>query len=81
LLRRVGALLRPAGGRVLAEVDPPGAGTRREHVRLELDARRSAWFAWASVDADAIAGAAAAAGLELEHLTEREGRWLAVLAA
>lgn len=78
LLRRVDDLLA-AGGRVLAEVDPPGRGTRRELVRLEVDGWRSQWFAWAHVDADGVAGAAAEAGLQLAELVEREGRWLAVL--
>ena len=80
LLARMSELLA-CGGQVLAEVGRPGSGTRCEQVRLELDGRRSRWFAWARVDTDGIGVAAQHAGLVVAELSEREGRWLAVLAA
>jgi hypothetical protein len=44
--------------------------------------RYSPWFSWAVVDADAIAGLAATAGLELLRLQHiaAEDRWFAHLA-
>ncbi len=43
LLRRVLALLGP-GGRVLAEVDPPGTGARVEPLRLRSGRTVGEWF-------------------------------------
>jgi SAM-dependent methyltransferase len=54
LLRRCRSLLAP-GGRVLAELEPLGAGRRSVQARLEeLDGRQGAWFPWALVGIDAI---------------------------
>ena len=81
LLRRCGELLAP-DGTVVVEVAAPGIGWRRHRARLEQGDQRSPWFSWAVVDAGAIAGLAAAAGLELrrrQHLGA-EGRWFAHLA-
>ena len=67
-------------GQVLAEVQPPGRGWRRFTAWLERDGERSEPFAWAEVGADAIAGLARAAGLELAALVRTaSGRWFARL--
>ena len=80
LLTRCRALLAP-DGRVLAELDRPGAGLRAGRVRLECGAERGSWFPWAHVGVDAVAGPATAAGLEVTTTWERDGRWFAALAA
>jgi SAM-dependent methyltransferase len=80
LLGRLRGLLR-AEGRIVCEVDAPGAPTLRELVRLESeDGKRSSWFGWARVGADAMPVVAAAAGLRVIEAWEQEGRWLTVLA-
>lgn len=81
LLRRCRELVA-SDGAVLVEVAAPGPGWRRHRVRLEQGDHRSPWFSWAVVDADAITGLAAAAGLELRRLQHLavEGRWFADLA-
>jgi SAM-dependent methyltransferase len=67
-------------GQVVAEVHPPGRGWRRFTAWLERDGERSQPFAWAEVGADAIAGLARAAGLELAALIQTaSGRWFARL--
>ncbi len=67
-------------GRVIAEVEPPGAGSRRLRAWLERDGARSATFAWAVVGADTIAAVARAAGLDVATMaTTRSGRWFAHL--
>ncbi|HEX2048415.1 MAG TPA: class I SAM-dependent methyltransferase [Acidimicrobiales bacterium] len=67
-------------GRVVAEVRPPGRGWRRFTAWFERDGERSEPFAWAEVGADAIAGLARAAGLELAALVQTaSGRWFARL--
>jgi glycosyltransferase A (GT-A) superfamily protein (DUF2064 family) len=80
LLRRCRELLA-ADGTVVVEVLGPGSGWRPYRVRLERGTQHSPWFSWAVVDADAIAGLAAAAGLELVHLqhVDDERRWFAHL--
>jgi SAM-dependent methyltransferase len=80
LLRRCRQL---TGGRgeVVAEVQPPGTGWRRLTAWFERDGRRSESFAWAIVGADAIAGLARKAGLEVAALAPTpSGRWFARLA-
>lgn len=80
LLRRCRQL---TGGRgeVVAEVQPPGTGWRRLTAWFERDGRRSESFAWAVVGADAIAGLARRAGLEVAALAPTpSGRWFARLA-
>lgn len=78
LLRRVSELLTPLG-RALVEVQPPGAELRREDVRLRHGDQTSAWFPWAYVGMDQIAGLAEAAGLALAETWVAHGRWFTVL--
>jgi SAM-dependent methyltransferase len=67
-------------GQVLAEVQPPGTAWRRLTVWIERNGRRSESFAWAVVGADAIAGLAQQAGLEVAALAPTpSGRWFATL--
>jgi SAM-dependent methyltransferase len=80
LLRRLVGLLA-AGGIVLVELDPPGAGVARSRVRLEAGATVSDWFAWAHVGAEAIAIPARAAGMRVAARWHDQGRWFAALEA
>jgi SAM-dependent methyltransferase len=80
LLRRVRELLMPLG-RALVEVQSPGTELRREDVRLRHGDQTSAWFPWAYVGMDQIAGLAEAAGLALAETWDAHGRWFAVLTA
>jgi len=80
LLRRVKHLLRP-GGLALAEVEPPGAVTRRLDVRLETASGLSDWSAWAQVGANDVSWIGAAAGYALVEIVAAEDRWFAVLQA
>jgi SAM-dependent methyltransferase len=69
-------------GEVLAEVQPPGSGWRRLTAWFEREGHRSESFAWAVVGADAIAGLARKAGLEVAALAPTpSGRWFARLQA
>lgn len=78
LLRRVGALLAP-GGRVAVEVEPPGAPTRRERIRIEAAGTVSDWFPWARVGADGIDGLATSADLRVARVEAADDRWFAWL--
>ncbi len=81
LLRRC-RQLTGARGRVIAEVDAPGAGCRTLSAWLERDGDRSPTFAWAIVGADAVDRLARAAGFRLSYLAATSsGRWFAHLAA
>ncbi len=81
LLARCGRLTRP-GGRVVVELEAPGTGLRHVTARLEHGARRGPAFPWAVVGADAVAEAAARAGLRVTRLQETaSGRWFAHLRA
>jgi SAM-dependent methyltransferase len=80
LLERISSLLR-GDGRVLCELDPPGAPTRSELIALEDgDGARSDWFPWARVSADAVGAVARVAAMELEAVWEQDGRWFGQLA-
>ena len=69
-----------AGGQVVAEVQPPGTGSRRVTAWFELDGHRSESFAWAVVGADAVAELARSAGLAVAALgATPSGRWFARL--
>lgn len=78
LLRRVRALCAP-GGRVLIEVDPPGAGSRVEPLRLRSGRAVGEWFTWAHVSADAAGALAAACAATVTELWEEAGRWFVAL--
>jgi SAM-dependent methyltransferase len=79
LLRRCRELVGRRG-EVVAEVQPPGTSWRRLTAWFERGGRRSDSFAWAVVGADAIAGLAAKAGLEVASLAPTpSGRWFARL--
>ncbi|URN04059.1 class I SAM-dependent methyltransferase [Actinomadura madurae] len=78
LLRRVLALLAP-GGQVLMEVEPPGAGSRVEPLRLRSPRSVGEWFAWAHVSADAAAGLAAMCAATVTEFWEEAGRWFVAL--
>jgi SAM-dependent methyltransferase len=67
-------------GRVVAEVQPPGAGWRRMTAWFERGHHRSDPFSWALVGADAVGGLARQAGLRVASLLETpSGRWFAHL--
>ena len=78
LLDRLRSLLRP-GGRIVAEVEGPGAESRTVEARIHRGDRCSDWFPWAVVGADAIGDLARQAGLR-PLSTRRSGeRWFATL--
>ena len=79
LLTRLRRLLR-AEGTILCEIDPPGWPTRSELVAVEdASGRRSEWFAWSRVGADAIAELASRAGLAVADGWTDRGRFFAAL--
>lgn len=80
LLRRVGGLLRP-GGRVLAEVDPPGDPSRMTMARIESGDTRSDTFPWAFVSADDIEAVARGTRFRLIDVWNRGARWFGCLDA
>jgi SAM-dependent methyltransferase len=77
LLRRCRALLGPRG-QLVVEVDPPGA-SRRTRLQLSSGARRSEWFAWAHVGADAVGPLADSTGFRAGSTWTEDSRWFAVL--
>jgi SAM-dependent methyltransferase len=79
LLRRVRDLLAP-DGTLVAEVSPPGAGSRHERVRLRTSEGPGPWFPWAWVGADEVGPLAAEAGLLVTHSWADAGRWFAAAA-
>ncbi|PRX50059.1 methyltransferase family protein [Prauserella shujinwangii] len=79
LLCRVADLLAESGT-ALVEVEPPGRGLRRERVRIGGQGTRSGhWFRWAWLGVDAVAAAAAPAGLRVRWTGHRDGRWVTEL--
>jgi len=78
LLRRTRDLLRP-GGTIVAEVQPPGAPSRCERVRLRTPDRSGTWFPWAWAGVDQIGALAKSAALDLELVWDDAGRWFAEL--
>jgi SAM-dependent methyltransferase len=81
LLSRCRDLTGPRG-EVVAEVQAPGTGWRSLTAWFERDGQRSERFGWAVVGADAIAGLARPAGLDVTEMSEtRSGRWFARLQA
>ena len=78
LLRRIYALLAP-GGRVFAEVGPPGTATQRVILRLSSGGRPTEPFAWAQVAVSDAPALAAAAGLVANDCWEVASRWFVAL--
>ena len=78
LLRRTAELINPHG-RVVCDLAAPGTGLSVHSARIANRRLRSATFPWAQVGSDAIGPVAADAGLAVEHVGERRGRWFAVL--
>ena len=78
LLRRLAELLSHSG-RVVVEVDPPGAPSGPVSVRVEHKRQTSDWFPWAHVSVDHLPVIAEAAGFALTETWEEVGRWFAVL--
>lgn len=76
LLSRLRAVLAE-GGRVLCETDAPGAGVCVDPIRLEDGDRRSTWFPWARVGADALDAVADAAGFAVASHWRDGERWFA----
>ncbi|ALG06450.1 class I SAM-dependent methyltransferase [Kibdelosporangium phytohabitans] len=75
LLRRIRRLISQSG-RVLAELEPPGAGFRRQPVRVNGS---GTWFPWAWVGADAVAPTARQAGFTARWIAEAGDRWFTEL--
>ncbi len=78
LLRRVRELLAP-GGRVVADLSPPGSGLTTRTVELECAGYRSRPFRWSQVGPEAVHEVATAARLAVRALHEYDGRWFVVL--
>ena len=78
LLWRIAGLLRP-GGRVFAEVEPPGVRSRAISARLKTDRGVTGEFPWAQVGADGVRSLAGQAGFRTDKLWSAEGRWFANL--
>ena len=78
LLDRVARILA-AGGRVVVDLAPAGAGLHTRSVRLRTPTLQSAPFRWAIVGADAIGSLAVATGFLVLGLHRRGARWFAVL--
>jgi SAM-dependent methyltransferase len=77
LLRRMAQLLAP-GGRVVADVAPPGTGLHIGTARLSAGGLTSEPFPWSVVGADALAGIATLAAFGAET-RDVGGRWVGVL--
>ena len=67
------------GGRVLVEVEPPGAPLLVEQVRLRQGVTLSDWFPWAWIGADQIGDLGQTAGLTVTEIWTDSGRWFAAL--
>ncbi|MDQ6782534.1 MAG: class I SAM-dependent methyltransferase [Actinomycetota bacterium] len=85
LLRRCGELLGPRG-RVLAELEAPGAPSRRLEARIERGAEATPWFPWATLGVADAGTVAARAGLEIVQMwhtggAERSQRWFVLFGA
>lgn len=85
LLRRCGELLEPRG-RVLVEVEDPGAPSRRLEARIERGEETTPWFPWATLGVADAGRVAARAGLEIIRVwhtagAERDQRWFVLFGA
>lgn len=79
LLRRVQQLLASAG-RVVVDLDPPGAGLPTHWAVLRSSSVDSHPFRWAVVGVDEIGTLADAAGFDVAGIHRVHDRWFAVLA-
>ena len=77
LLRRIAQLLAP-GGRIVADVAPPGTGLHSGTVRLSAGGLTSEPFPWSVVGVDAIEELGIAAGFHVETRDVGD-RWVGVL--
>jgi SAM-dependent methyltransferase len=77
LLRRLARVLAP-GGRVVADVAPPGTGLRSGTVRLAAGGLTSEPFPWSVIGADVVAEVAMRAGFRAETRS-LDGRWVATM--
>jgi SAM-dependent methyltransferase len=80
LVKRILELLRP-GGKLLIEVEPPGAPIAATRLRLEAPCGSSEWLPWGRVAADRVSELAASAGCSAPACWRRGGRWFAELEA
>ena len=80
LLRRVRELVRP-GGEAIVEVEPRGATSRVDRMRLVHGERAGSWFGWAVVSADDIGRVAESSGFPLTECWQEHDRWFAALKA
>lgn len=78
LLRRVAALLGPAG-RALVEVEAPGVHSRVIRARVERGGDHGPWFQWALVGADGVDAVGRMAGFARAEVWADGGRWFAQL--
>lgn len=78
LLARIATLLG-AGGRVVADLAPPGTGLRTRNIRLATGSRRSGAFPWSVVGVEAVGALADGAGLTVTGVHQHGRRWFAVL--
>ena len=78
LMQRLGTLLAP-DGRILVELEPPGACSRTGTVRLLAGSRTSAPVAWARVGVDGVTAMARDGGFAARDVWEANGRWFAAL--
>ncbi|MDX1619942.1 MAG: methyltransferase domain-containing protein [Nitriliruptorales bacterium] len=81
LLTRCRELLRPRGI-ALVELEEPSQHSYATRVRIESGAAHGPWFAWAWINVNDLAAAAADAGLwHVKSWEEEEQRWFALLRA
>ena len=78
LLARAASLLAP-GGRVVADLAPPGGGVETRRLRLRTASAQSETFVWSTVAADAVGVVCAGLGLTVGLVERHEDRWCAVL--
>jgi SAM-dependent methyltransferase len=80
LLRRLRSLLH-AQGRILVELEAPGAQSFDTRVRIEDDGEMSEWLPWARVSASGIEQIASETGMALQRLWSSGERWFGLLQA
>jgi SAM-dependent methyltransferase len=80
LLRRLKTLLH-GQGRILVELEAPGAQSSDTRVRIEDDGELSEWLPWARVSASGIEQVASETGMVLQRLWSCGERWFGLLQA